>query len=182
MADVVWDMPSDLVIRESSRTLSAAHQVEVAKCWMDVANGGGAVGFPFTPVDLETVLEAVLALARGIERGDVILLEARMKESLVGWVTLRPNQSKLTAHWATLARLQSHPTQRGLGIGTALLTAAVEHAQKLGLEQLHLALRGGEGLESFYERHGWVEFGRHRNALRLSSGDDRDEVFMSKLL
>jgi hypothetical protein len=27
-----------------------------------------------------------------------------------------------------------------------------------------------------------VEFGRHRNALRFSNGDDRDEVFMSVLL
>jgi hypothetical protein len=35
--------------------MSGAHQAEVAKCWMDVANSGGAVGFPFTPVDLETV-------------------------------------------------------------------------------------------------------------------------------
>jgi GNAT superfamily N-acetyltransferase len=112
----------------------------------------------------------------------VILLEARLKQSLVGWVTLRTNQSTLTAHWATLSRLQSHPAHRGLGIGRALLSAAVEHARGLGLEHLRLALRGGEGLESYYEQHRWVEFGRHRNALRLSSGDDRDEVFMSVVL
>jgi GNAT superfamily N-acetyltransferase len=149
---------------------------------MDVANSGGAVGFPFTPVDLETVVVAVRELAREIEQGDVILLEARVKETLVGWVTLRTNRSELTAHWATFARLQSHPGKRGIGVGAALLTAAIEHAQKLGLEQLRLTLRSGEGLESFYERHGWVEFGRHRNALRFSNGDDRDEVFMSVLL
>lgn len=182
IADVVWVMPSDLRIRESTRTMSGAQQAEVAKCWMDVANSGGAVGFPFTPVDLETVVEAVLGLSGEIERGNVILLEARLQASLVGWVTLRTNQSQLTAHWATLARLQSHPAHRGIGIGTALLTAAVDNARNLGLEHLRLALRGGEGLESYYEQHGWVEFGRHRKALRLSSGDDRDEVFMALVL
>jgi hypothetical protein len=33
-------------------------------------------------------------------------------------------------------------------------------------------------LRPFYERHGWVEIGRHRNALRFADGDD-DEVAMT---
>ncbi len=48
----------------------------------------------------------------------------------------------------------------------------------MGLEQLHLAVRGGMGLETFYGRLGWREVGRWPGALRLRPGDDRDEVLM----
>jgi GNAT superfamily N-acetyltransferase len=151
---------------------------ELTTCWLDVANAGGAVGFPFVPVSQAVVEAAVADLAAEIQQGDVVLVQARFADELVGWVTLRLNPSKLTSHWATVERLQSHPLQRGAGVGGALLACACDHARSMGLEELRLALRGGEGLETFYERRGWVEIGRHRNALRLRDGDDRDEVTM----
>lgn len=46
-----------------------------------------------------------------------------------------------------------------------------------GLEQLHLELRSGLGLEAFYESLGWQEIGRWPSALRLRE-EDRDEVLM----
>jgi hypothetical protein len=48
----------------------------------------------------------------------------------------------------------------------------------MGLEQLHLAVRGGTGTEQFYGRLGWREVGRWPGALRLARGDDRDEILM----
>lgn len=118
------------------------------------------------------------ALATDIERGDVVLVQARRLGTLVGWVTLRSNPSRLTSHWATIERLQSHPSQRGTGVGVALLQRATDHARNAGLEQLRLFLRCGMGLEEFYQRQGWVEIGRHRDALRFPDGD-RDEVSMA---
>ncbi|WTD04275.1 hypothetical protein OH717_17725 [Streptomyces albidoflavus] len=50
--------------------------------------------------------------------------------------------------------------------------------EELGLEQLHLAARGGAGLEEFYARLGWRESGRRPGVLRFGPGDDRDEVLM----
>lgn len=41
-----------------------------------------------------------------------------------------------------------------------------------------IGLRGGMGLEGFYERLGWEIVGRWPAALRLAPGDDRDEVLM----
>jgi GNAT superfamily N-acetyltransferase len=166
-------------IRVVGSPISDSHRSELANCWMEVANSGGAVGFPFLPVAIAAVAAAMDMLADEIERGDVILLEARCDETLVGWVTLRLNRSKLTAHWAAVERLQSHPAHRGIGVGARLLAAVVAHSRGVGLEHLHLALRGGEQLETFYERQGWQEIGRHIGALRLSEGDDRDEVFMT---
>lgn len=158
--------------------ISDALRGELTHCWMDVANSGGAVGFPFILVSEADVARALDALATDIERGDVVLVQARRLGTLVGWVTLRLNPSRLTSHWATIERLQSHPSQRGTGVGVALLQRATDHARNAGLEQLRLFLRGGMGLEEFYQRQGWVEIGRHRDALRFPDGD-RDEVSMA---
>jgi GNAT superfamily N-acetyltransferase len=152
---------------------------ELADCWRKVANDGGAVGFPFLPVSVSEVQRAVVVLADEVQRDDVTLLHARVEGKLAGWVTLRYNRFALTAHWASVERLQSHPNFRGTGVGAALLRGAVDQGQKRGLDHLRLALRGGEGLEPFYEKYGWHEIGRHKNALRLAAGDDRDEVFMT---
>jgi hypothetical protein len=48
----------------------------------------------------------------------------------------------------------------------------------MGLEQLHLAARGGTGLEDFYARLGWREVGRWPGKLRLAPDDTRDEILM----
>lgn len=152
---------------------------QIAQCWMDVANDGGAVGFPFVPVEIGVVRDAVRLLASDIERGRRTAIGARVDDELVGWVSLTFNTSPLTTHWAKLQHLQSHPTCRGQGIGAALLGGAVEHARSLGLEQLILNVRGGENLEPFYERFGWHEIGRHVGALRFPDHDNRDEVLMA---
>lgn len=50
---------------------------------------------------------------------------------------------------------------------------------EMGLEQLHLAARGGgTGLEDFYARLGWREVGRWPGKLRLAPDDTRDEILM----
>jgi hypothetical protein len=50
--------------------------------------------------------------------------------------------------------------------------------RRIAHDELHLAARGGVGLERFYQRLGWREIGRWPGALRLGPGDDRDEVLM----
>jgi GNAT superfamily N-acetyltransferase len=173
-------MPDGLSTRVVTQFSDELH-AEVTQCWFEVSRSGGAVGFPFAPVARHEVAEAVDHLAREISNGEVVLVEAR-QDVLVGWVTLRLNGSKLTCHWATVERLQSLPTHRRMGVGQQLLLRATEHARSLGLEHLRLVLRSGEGLEDFYQRFGWTEVGRHRNALRLDASDDRDEVMMVRQL
>lgn len=78
-----------------------------------------------------------------------------------------------------MRHLQTHPRFRGRGIGVALMRwLRVVARDELGVRRLHLAARGGLGLEEFYERLGWREVGRWPGALRLADGDERDEVLM----
>ncbi|MFJ1546839.1 GNAT family N-acetyltransferase [Streptomyces sp. NPDC088246] len=148
-------------------------------CWIDVSNAGGAAGFPFPPIDerdaapaLETILES---LAPRTSR----LLMALDDDELVGWLNIRCDTYALIAHWGTLHHVQTTTSRRGQGIGSALVKEAHRIAREdMALEQLHLAARAGEGLETFYGSLGWKEIGRWPGALRFGSGDDRDEVLM----
>ncbi len=159
--------------------VSARLRQELIDCWIAVSNAGGAVGFPFLPVDTAVSLVADELIAR--LGPDHRLLVAVAGDVLVGWVHLRRDQNPLIAHGGRSAVCRpSRPSgARGQGIGGALMTHARQVArQEMGLEQLHLAVRGGTGLEHFYAQPGWREAGRWPGALRLASGDDRDEILM----
>jgi GNAT superfamily N-acetyltransferase len=151
---------------------------ELIACWVTVSNAGGAVGFPFIPVDTAIVSPVADELIASLSP-DRRLLVAAVDDVLAGWVHLQRHPDPPIAHWGSISHLQTLPAFRGQGIGTALMTHARHIArQEMGLEQLHLAARGAMGLEHFYARLGWREIGRWPGALRLAPGDDRDEILM----
>ncbi|PHQ49618.1 hypothetical protein BLA24_26730 [Streptomyces cinnamoneus] len=153
---------------------------QLTDCWTEVTNAGGAAGFPFPPVGHGEVAPAVEKLAGRLDARNSRLVLARVGDALAGWVFLSRDPDRLVAHWGTLHHLQTHPDFRGRGIGSALVRRARDVARdELGLEQLRLAARGGEGLEAFYERLGWRETGRWPSALRFTPDDTRDEVLMT---
>jgi GNAT superfamily N-acetyltransferase len=159
--------------------VSAGLRAELIDCWISVSNAGGAVGFPFLPVDADIVAPVADQIIAGLSPGHSRLVVAMAGEALTGWLHLHRTPDPLVAHWGTISRLQTRPAVRGQGIARALLTRARQVArQEMGLEQLHLAVRGGTGLERFYRRLGWREVGRWPGALRLAPGDDRDEILM----
>ena len=152
---------------------------ELTACWVAVTNAGGAAGFPFPPVSADDVAPAVDALAARLDPGRTRILLARADGALAGWVVLSRDPSPLVAHWGTVNHLQTQPALRGRGIGSALMHRLRDVARdEMGLEQLHLAARGGTGLEDFYTRLGWKETGRWPGKLRLAPDDTRDEILM----
>jgi len=168
---VSWSSPTgvDAELREA-----------LTACWVEVTNAGGAVGFPFPPVDVEDVRSAVEGLSSSLHPDRAHLLVASVDEQLAGWVTVVRNTARVTAHWATIQRLQTATAFRGLGIGRALMSRAQSLARdELGVDHLWLSVRGGMGLEAFYEQLGWTVTGRHPSALRLGPDDARDEIFMT---
>ncbi|WP_328335889.1 MULTISPECIES: GNAT family N-acetyltransferase [unclassified Streptomyces] len=151
----------------------------LAECWVEVTNAGGAAGFPFPPVDTATVTPALDRIIGLLSPDTSRLLTATMDGELVGWLNIRRDRFELIAHWGTLHHVQTRTAIRGRGVGRALMHEVRRVARdEMGLEQLHLAARGDVGLEDFYGSLGWKEVGRWPGALRLSAGDDRDEILM----
>ncbi|MEU0139400.1 GNAT family N-acetyltransferase [Streptomyces albidoflavus] len=151
----------------------------LAECWVEVTNTGGAAGFPFPPVQTTEVTPALETIVNNLDTKTSRLLTAHLDGRLAGWLNLRRDPWALISHWGTLHHVQTRTTVRGQGIGAALMNEVRRIARdEMGLEQLHLAARGGVGLETFYGRLGWKEIGRWPGALRLADGEDRDEILM----
>lgn len=168
-----------LEVIRGPRRISAHMREGLATCWVDTTNAGGAVGFPWPPVTLDDVIGEVDDLIARVDGGDALLVVATEASRVVGCVALDRNEYPLVAHWATVRRLQTHPTVRGRGIGRALMTELVSAAREDGLRQLHLAVRAGMGLEDLYRKLGWQVMGTWPEALRLGQDDYRDEVLMA---
>jgi GNAT superfamily N-acetyltransferase len=153
----------------------------LTEIWTDVSNAGGAVGFA-PPVTFEDVEPLAHKTFGRVKAGDDHLVVAFSGEVPVGFLFLERRPGKLFRHWATIKRLQVHPSQQRRGIGAELLEAAHAFARDLGLEDLHLTVRGATGTETFYERHGYELKARLPNVIRVAPDDTRDELYMIKKL
>ncbi|WP_051809252.1 GNAT family N-acetyltransferase [Streptomyces sp. NRRL S-378] len=172
-------IPPQLTPIADAREVAATLRHQLTDCWVAVTNAGGAAGFPFPPVGHEDVAPVVDELLAHLHPQRSRLVVATFDGVLAGWVVLRREPHRLVGHWGTVHHLQTRPGFRRRGVGAALMEELRRTARdELGLEQLRLAARGGEGLEDFYGRLGWREVGRWPGALRLSPEDTRDEVLM----
>ena len=154
---------------------------DLTACWRDVVNAGGAVGFGAQrPVTDEVVAPAVDTVVDGLESERWRLLVAHRDGALAGWAVLRRDPDPVVAHWGRVTHVQTALDARRTGVGRALMVEVARLArEEMGLELLRLEVRGGMGLEAFYERLGWEVVGRWPRALRFPVDDVRDEVLMS---
>jgi len=153
---------------------------QIAKCWQEVSNAGGAVGFPFPPVEFDDVLARTEQMVSSLDPFLRRLLIATVDDDLAGWLVLSGNDAPLTSHWATVERVQTDLTFRGTGVGRALMEEVSRAAaEDLKLKSLHIEVRGGAGLEGFYETLGWNKVGRWPGSLRFGDDDYRDIVLMT---
>jgi GNAT superfamily N-acetyltransferase len=150
-------------------------------CWTDVTNAGGAVGFvpPVTREDMAPYLDAVVGR---VHQGREVVALLRVDGAVAGFAVLSLPVNPLRRHWATVLRVQVHPSLQGRGLGRVLMEGVHAVARGRGLEFLHLTARGGTGLEAFYQRLGYREFGRMPGAIRVAPGDDRDEIHLTRPL
>jgi GNAT superfamily N-acetyltransferase len=151
--------------------------------WIAVSNAGGAVGFvpPVSAEDIKPDLDCSLA---AVEAGERRLLVGRDEDGRLSAVAfLAYNSHRLMTHWLWLYTVMVHPDLQGKGNGRTLM-AAVERAARSfhGIEAIRLTCRGGTGADLFYATCGYKEVGRVPRAIRVSPGDDRDDIIMVRAL
>jgi GNAT superfamily N-acetyltransferase len=163
------------------RAVSAVDDVlrcELLRCWTDVSNAGGAVGFvpPVTEDDVAPVLRELL---EGVQSGRDVLALLTVDGETAGFASVVGSLSPLRRHWGTVLRVQVHPSRQGQGLGRVLMNGVHDIARSRGWEFLHLTARGGTGVDTFYRGLGYAEVGRLPGAIRVAPGDDRDDVIMA---
>jgi GNAT superfamily N-acetyltransferase len=154
---------------------------ELLQCWIDVSNAGGAVGFvpPVTEDDVAPLLDRLL---EGVHSGRDVLALLTVDGETAGFATLVGDPSPLRRHWATVLRVQVHPSRQGAGLGRVLMGGVHDIARARGWEFLSLTARGGTGVDGFYRGLGYSEFGRLPGAIRVAPGDDREEILLASRL
>lgn len=137
---------------------------------------GFAELLPVSDGDVAPVVDEIVAdLDPRLSR----LLVATRGPALVGWLLLTGNANPVTAHWGRVTRLQTSVEARGTGVARQLMAELHRSARDdLDLDSLRLEVRGGWGLEAFYERFGWVMVGAWPGALQFAGHGRRDEVLM----
>ncbi|MCW2635831.1 MAG: Acetyltransferase family protein [Blastococcus sp.] len=155
-----------------------ALRADLLACWTDVSNAGGAVGFvpPVQPDEIAPVLDRLL---EGVHSGRDVLALLTVDGATAGFATLVGSLSPLRRHWATVLRVQVHPAHQGTGLGRVLMAGVHDIARERGWEFLVLSARGGTGVDTFYRRLGYQEYGRLPGAIRLAPGDDRDDILLA---
>lgn len=98
----------------------------------------------------------------------------------VGIMGLMRQRSAKMAHRATIIMVYVRRTLRGAGIAARLLEATTDHARKIGVRQLELAVTAeNPAAYRFYEREGFVEIGRVPGGF-LHDGREIDEILMAR--
>ncbi len=161
--------------------LTEALSASLIEVWAAVVEAGGAVGF-LRPVDEGEIDRTATAAFERVVSGLDDLVMASEDDRLLAFGFLVSNEWALTRHWASIRRLQRHPSARGRGVGARVLAALEECARERGLERVCLSVRGGTGREAFYLRHGYALEAVLPDRLRLAEGVTVDELHLSKPL
>ncbi len=99
---------------------------------------------------------------------------------VVGWCDVLPKTWPIYAHTGVLG-VALLPALRGQGVGTRLITRALEAARAFGLSRVELTVReSNRNAIALYEKFGFVTEGVKRNALKID-GQYENQVLMALL-
>ncbi|WP_405060921.1 GNAT family N-acetyltransferase [Kribbella sp. NBC_01505] len=165
------------VVVEPDEALDPALRADLLDTWVAATDAGGAVGFT-APAPVEQVAQTLDEALGRVAAGSDLLGVLHDGERYVGMGLLVSRAGTLHSHWRTVLRVMVHPKHQGSGAGRILMEGLRGSATDLGLEQLQLTIRDGQGLETFYHPLGYRTVGRHPRAIRVTPTDYRDEVML----
>jgi GNAT superfamily N-acetyltransferase len=155
--------------------LTEALRDEILDCWTDATLAGGAIGFvpPVTKDEIAPTAERDFA---GVADGRDRLVVGRIAGRLAAVAFIVDERHGLSRHWRTVKRVMVHPDFQGSGHGLELMDEVARIGRTMDLEMLSLDCRSGAGLDRFYKRCGYLEWGRFPRALRIAADDFRDII------
>jgi ribosomal protein S18 acetylase RimI-like enzyme len=113
-------------------------------------------------------------------RAGAVHVVAVADAGVVGWCDLRPKAAPTLRHTAVLG-MGIVAAYRGQGIGSRLLTTALELAPARGIRRSELIVRSDNAPAiALYRRFGFVDEGTCRNYMRVD-GVDYDALLMARL-
>jgi putative acetyltransferase len=124
--------------------------------------------------------EQTRAYYRGILDGGHTHVVALEGDALIGWCDVLPLHGQMRAHAGVLGMAVAAPA-RGLGVGTALIQAALQRATARGLTRIELTVHADNTVaQTLYRRHGFVHEGTQRRGWCLR-GQYADVHHMARL-
>jgi GNAT superfamily N-acetyltransferase len=141
---------------------------ELADVLADCVNGGASVNFmlPYSPADAAQFFRKVIP---SIERGETILLAAKVGGRIVGTVQLGLDTPPNQPHRAEVKKMLVHRAARGKGVGAALLASIEAIAKEEGRSLLVLDTASDDA-RRLYERGGWQRLGNIPDYALLPDG------------
>ena len=152
---------------------------EFAGLLCDAVNGGAAVGF-LPPLDEAAGREYWESVAVAVDGGYRVVLAAEREGVVVGSVQLELARMPNGRHRAEVMKVLVHSTERGQGLGAALMLAAEREALTRGRTLLVLDTRRGDRGERLYRRLGYVEAGVIPDYAESAEGGLHDTVIFYK--
>ena len=172
--------PEDITLRGvgpgGTWASDSAFGVAVVTLWHHVAESGGAVGFAPT-VSRAEVAAVVAGLVDDLRSGRALGFALNRHRTLVGVGLLRPGRG-LSGHTGEIVAVMVDPDLRGSGSGSRLMTALLTQARGARVSRVEACVREGAGLEDFFGRFGFAEWGRRPGWIRVGPGQDRDEIIL----
>ncbi len=147
------------VIRELEAAALENHLADLCRVLIDSVSDGAAISFmaPLTKHEAERFW--VGDVKPSVACGERHLFGAFVEDELVGTVQLilamPPNQP----HRAEVSKMVVHPDARRLGLGKALMKAAIDVARQAGKTLITLDTRTGDVSENLYRGVGFEQAG-----------------------
>ncbi len=115
-----------------------------------------------------------------LNTSDKFTLGAWLDQTLIGSVTLIPEQRTKLKHRANIVAMYVRPEHRSSGIGRQLMQQAIELARELGhIEQIYLSVMAhNEPAKRLYMALGFEAYGKDWRALKIGDAYHDEELMV----
>ncbi len=172
--------PASILDVRRLREVGTSELEALADVLVDCVDGGASVSF-MLPMTRDKALAFWRDVARGVARGERVLLVAEDAQGIAGTVQVILAQPENQPHRADVAKMLVHRRARRQGAGAALMQAAEREARAEGKTLLVLDT-ADDTAARLYARLGWQRAGEIPRYALLPAGGECATTFFYRSL